>query len=247
MTTRTRDAPRAPVLAAPLLLAMAALVIPAAAWCSSADEAFDEDLGDFHSLGITVRYAPPAGSDPADTVTWEFGDGSPEEVRGPGEAVRHVYAEAGVYYISQTATNSIGSSTAVYKVNMVGYPAVVFVYGHGLSSETVRQAAYNVPVAMPAAPVLDGYAFGGWYADEACTQPYDETQGVTEPMTLYALWTPDGSGGDGHGPCWIVIALIIAGFVLAAASAHTRHPAPAALAALLLVLAALIHLGVIEW
>lgn len=243
MTTRTRDAPRAPVLAAALLLAMAALVIPAAAGSSAADEAFDEDLGDFHSLGITVRYAPPAGSDPADTVTWEFGDGSPEEVRGPGEAVRHVYAEAGVYYIS----HAIGSSTAVYKVNMVGYPAVVFVYGHGLASETVRQAAYNVPVAMPAAPVLDGYDFGGWYADEACTQPYDETQGVTQPMTLYALWTPDGSGGDGHGLCWIVVALIIAGFVLAAASAHTRHPAPAALAALLLVLAALIHLGVIEW
>ncbi len=35
----------------------------------------------------------------------------------------------------------------------------------------------------------DGYELEGWYTDEACTQPYDFTQGVTGDCTLYANWT----------------------------------------------------------
>lgn len=35
----------------------------------------------------------------------------------------------------------------------------------------------------------DGYTFGGWCRDEACTEPFAYTEPVQEDMTLYALFT----------------------------------------------------------
>ena len=42
----------------------------------------------------------------------------------------------------------------------------------------------------PKAPKKDGYVFGGWYTDSACTIAYDFNAPVTEAMMLYAKWTP---------------------------------------------------------
>lgn len=53
-------------------------------------------------------------------------------------------------------------------------------------------------VAKPADPVRAGYAFGGWYADAACTQAWDFALPVNAALTLYAKWTANGSGGDGQ-------------------------------------------------
>lgn len=41
----------------------------------------------------------------------------------------------------------------------------------------------------PADPTKTGYTFVGWYADEACTEPYNFTAGVTGDITIYAKWT----------------------------------------------------------
>jgi|GEM_PF-5541993 uncharacterized repeat protein (TIGR02543 family) len=46
----------------------------------------------------------------------------------------------------------------------------------------------NVAPTLPT-PTLDGYTFGGWYTDAACTTPYGSKKGVTEDITLYAKWT----------------------------------------------------------
>lgn len=40
----------------------------------------------------------------------------------------------------------------------------------------------------PAAPILDGHIFRGWYQDESCTIPYDFTSVVTADIVLYAKW-----------------------------------------------------------
>lgn len=41
----------------------------------------------------------------------------------------------------------------------------------------------------PAAPLKTGSLFGGWFADEECTQPWDFANGtVKKNMTLYARW-----------------------------------------------------------
>ena len=57
-------------------------------------------------------------------------------------------------------------------------------------------------LVKPADPTRDGYTFGGWFTDEACTQAYDFSTPVTADLTLYAKWTknavnPGGNGGSG--------------------------------------------------
>lgn len=41
------------------------------------------------------------------------------------------------------------------------------------------------------APTREGYIFGGWYADEALTQPYDFNTPATADIILYAKWEPE--------------------------------------------------------
>ena len=50
---------------------------------------------------------------------------------------------------------------------------------------------YHAAIARPEDPEKCGFDFGGWYADEELTQPWDFDTGIaTEDMTLYAKWTP---------------------------------------------------------
>lgn len=44
-------------------------------------------------------------------------------------------------------------------------------------------------VAEPTAPVWEGYTFGGWYTDKACSVRFDFTTAVEDDMTLFAKWT----------------------------------------------------------
>ncbi|MCZ9312045.1 MAG: InlB B-repeat-containing protein, partial [Methanocorpusculum sp.] len=48
-------------------------------------------------------------------------------------------------------------------------------------------------VAKPADPVRNGYTFGGWYKDAACTQTWDFADGIPGDMTLYAKWNGGSS------------------------------------------------------
>ena len=48
--------------------------------------------------------------------------------------------------------------------------------------------AVSATAQPPAAPVRHGYAFAGWYADEALTQPANFVQ-IKESTKLYAKWT----------------------------------------------------------
>ena len=49
-------------------------------------------------------------------------------------------------------------------------------------------------VTKPADPTREGYTFGGWYVDEACTQAFDFGARVDSDMTLHAKWVANGSG-----------------------------------------------------
>ena len=53
-------------------------------------------------------------------------------------------------------------------------------------------------------PTCEGYTFGGWFTDEACTAAYDFGTPVTRDLTLYAKWTaipsqPSGGGSSSGG------------------------------------------------
>ena len=50
--------------------------------------------------------------------------------------------------------------------------------------------AYGSTITAPTAPTADGYDFGGWYKEAACTNAWNfSTDTVTEDTVLYAKWT----------------------------------------------------------
>lgn len=57
--------------------------------------------------------------------------------------------------------------------------------GSSVSSQTVEEGE---KVSKPTDPTRDGYTFGGWYTDSACTQAYDFNTEVSGNITLYAKW-----------------------------------------------------------
>ena len=76
------------------------------------------------------------------------------------------------------------------------------VQGHGTApaSQTVNDGE---TATRPADPTAEGWTFGGWYTDAACTTEYDFTIPVTEDLTLYAKWTmvvyTVSFNANGHG------------------------------------------------
>lgn len=99
-------------------------------------------------------------------------------------------AKGNLYYINDSGT--------LFKLS--GGVKVSFETGEG--SKVDFQTTADGKLAKPADPTRDGYTFGGWYTDEACTQAYDFSTPVTADLTLYAKWTknavnPGGNGGAG--------------------------------------------------
>ncbi len=63
--------------------------------------------------------------------------------------------------------------------------------GHPLTGEYLPEqfsVRANQPVPQPEVPVRDGYRFGGWYADEALTVPFDFSIPRSSTAALYARW-----------------------------------------------------------
>ena len=66
---------------------------------------------------------------------------------------------------------------------------VTFVTAHGSVTPSEVQVKKGERVAQPTAPSEEGWIFGGWYTDEACTTQYDFNRPVTGYLILYAKWT----------------------------------------------------------
>ena len=64
----------------------------------------------------------------------------------------------------------------------------------GESLAPVKVARGHVLSSVPQ-PTRAGYTFGGWYLDEACSQPWDASGPVEGPLTLYAKWSADSQNG----------------------------------------------------
>ena len=99
-------------------------------------------------------------------------------------------AKGNLYYINDSGT--------LFKLS--GGVKVSFETGEG--SKVDFQTTADGKLVKPADPTRDGYTFGGWFTDEACTQAYDFIAPVTADLTLYAKWTknavnPGGNGGSG--------------------------------------------------
>ena len=99
-------------------------------------------------------------------------------------------AKGNLYYINDSGT--------LFKLS--GGVKVSIETGEG--SKVDFQTTADGKLVKPTDPTRDGYTFGGWYTDEACTQAYDFSTPVTADLTLYAKWTknavnPGGNGGSG--------------------------------------------------
>ncbi|MCR5217638.1 cellulase family glycosylhydrolase [Treponema sp.] len=71
--------------------------------------------------------------------------------------------------------------------------------GSSVSSQTVSEGEC---ASEPSAPSRDNYVFKGWYSDEALSEVYDFSQGISADITLYAGWylvsvTCEDSTGSG--------------------------------------------------
>ena len=59
----------------------------------------------------------------------------------------------------------------------------------GGSIVPVQNILNGQKATKPDDPTKTGYAFDGWYTEEACTNPYDFATSVQNALTLYAKWT----------------------------------------------------------
>ena len=103
-----------------------------------------------------------------------------------------------------------GQTGVVISGNMTLYPKIEGGYwlifndndlvddGHGHmvsggASFTPPAFYLNEITNAPVEPTWTGYAFGGWYADSACTTPFEFGSLLNHDTTVYAKWTPSAS------------------------------------------------------
>lgn len=103
------------------------------------------------------------------------------------------YGNGKAYNPSETYNVPDKGYTALYAIweqNVDPTVTVTFnMKGHGTApaTQTVERGSY---AAVPAIPTADGYDFGGWYKDSACTVPFSfGNDAINSNTTIYAKWT----------------------------------------------------------
>lgn len=159
--------------------------------------------------GKTYVYFTVNSADTKDYVNYSAGGGVYRYTLGDAEATQ-IYDAAGHYQycdspvIADASGNLyyINDSGTLFKLGAVESWTVAFNSNGGSACDTKFVATADGKLVKPADPTRDGYTFGGWFTDEACTQAYDFSTPVTADLTLYAKWTknavnPGGNGGSG--------------------------------------------------
>lgn len=159
--------------------------------------------------GKTYVYFTVNSADSKDYVSYSAGGGVYRYTLGDAEATQ-IYDAAGHYQycdspvIADASGNLyyINDSGTLFKLGAVESWTVAFNSNGGSACDTKFVATADGKLVKPADPTRDGYTFGGWYTDEACTRAYDFATPVTANLTLYAKWTknavnPGGNGGAG--------------------------------------------------
>ncbi len=116
----------------------------------------------------------------------------------------------------------------------------------GGSAVETAYVAKGQALTRPADPAREGFSFAGWYADEACTQPWDFTAAPSGDMKLFAKWTASdsaagnvsggtvqtggvaGSQGAASSPANVVKTVLVGKTVLSAAGTPAKAEAETA-------------------
>ncbi|MBQ3264762.1 MAG: InlB B-repeat-containing protein [Ruminococcus sp.] len=107
-----------------------------------------------------------------------------------------------VYDPNHSIDNTTKPCVKVYYPQIVTYNnnESTAVSGGTTSADTTSQLIVTYGgTAKNITPVRDGYAFGGWYDDRACTTAHDFTAAVTGAVTVYAKWTVNTVNVKVHG------------------------------------------------
>lgn len=159
--------------------------------------------------GKTYVYFTVNSADTKDYVNYSAGGGVYRYTLGDAEATQiydaadhYQYCDSPVIADASGNLYYINDSGTLFKLGAVESWTVSFNSNGGSACDTKFVATADGKLVKPADPTREGYTFGGWYTDEACTQAYDFSTPVTADLTLYAKWTknatnPGGNGGSG--------------------------------------------------
>ncbi|MBR1888608.1 MAG: InlB B-repeat-containing protein [Candidatus Methanomethylophilus sp.] len=179
--------------------AILAVFVMFAAGASMASAEVDNDQGTVSYYTYTVDFAFK-GTD-AQTILWDFGFDNPDGTRATSDEWNPqgiVFPAKGLYTVTQIVSNTVGTYTSQLKIEILGTPEITFVTDGG-THIPVQVVKLGQRVTVPETPVKEGYDFGGWFTDSACTERYDFNNGVTGHTTLYAKWTPSSGSSDTGG------------------------------------------------
>ena len=102
-----------------------------------------------------------------------------DSARGDGETYNSNVTLGGIEFSGTVSLPEPEPETYTVSFDLQGH-------GDAIDAQTVNEGD---KATEPAAPTADGYEFGGWYTDSACTAAYDFDTAVTADITLYAKWT----------------------------------------------------------
>jgi uncharacterized repeat protein (TIGR02543 family) len=138
-------------------------------------------LGD--DLQISATVAPDNATNPG--VTWESDAEAVATVSATGLVSAHTAGTAVI-----TAKSADGGASATCTVTVANFYAVTFAKGDGTTFETQFVKEGNVAARPSVNPERAGYAFDGWYEDNACLTAWDfATKTITSGATVYSKWS----------------------------------------------------------
>ena len=177
------------VLAALLacVLGMALCACPAPQVAAAQAEGAQAEGAQDGSAVYTVTFASNGGSS---VEAQQVAEGGWAHV--PEAPVKTGYTLVGWYSDSSCTSpydfaTPVGADLVLFAKWAVATYRVSFEAG-GADDVDAQQVAYGESAEEPDDPVRTGYTFLGWYADAACTKPYDFSTAVYSDVTLHAKW-----------------------------------------------------------
>ena len=145
-----------------------------------------------------------AGAGPA-TQTVEYGGKATEPADAPtltGRTFGGWFTEAGCTNAYDFDTPVTKDTTLYAKWTVNEYTVTFDANGHG-TAPAAQTVKHGEKATEPTALAADGFIFGGWFTDAACTAAYDFAAPVEADLKLFAKWTPAAStvtfDANGHG------------------------------------------------
>ncbi len=92
----------------------------------------------------------------------------------------------------QTPDLETTSANIIIQKNVVSY-TISYDVNNILADEIADKTTTNAVLTndeLAVTPTAEGYTFGGWFIDKACTQEANTLTSTTTGLTLYAKWTP---------------------------------------------------------